>query len=85
MPGDEGLYRAILREFGGADLVLRPLARKMAELPGFPVLRRSEVSFAKGRALDERKLLGRGEAARRRGFRGAGRLPPGSPSTSRYG
>jgi hypothetical protein len=56
LPG-EGLYRAILREFGGADLMLRPLARKMAELPGFPVLRRSEIAFAKGRVLDERKLV----------------------------
>lgn len=57
MPGDEGLYRAILREFGGADLMLRPLARKMAELPGFPVLRRSAITFAQGRVLDERKLV----------------------------
>lgn len=57
MPGDEGLYRALLREFGGADLMLRPLARKMAELPGFPVLRRSQITFPQGRALDERKLV----------------------------
>lgn len=57
MPGDEGLYRAILREFGGADLMLRPMARKMAELPGFPVLRRSQIILPQGRAVDERKLV----------------------------
>ncbi len=57
MPGDEGLYRALLREFGGADLMLRPVARKMAELPGFPVLRRSVLTFAQGRSVDERKLV----------------------------
>lgn len=57
LPEGEGLYRAILREFGSADLILRPLARKMAELPGFPVLRRSEVHFPDGRLIDERRLL----------------------------
>lgn len=57
MPGDEGLYRALLREFGGADLMLRPLARRMAELPGFPVLRRSVLSFPQGHSTDERKLV----------------------------
>ena len=53
----EGLYRAILREFGSADLIMRPLARKMAELPGFPVLRRSVAHFPDGRLIDERRLL----------------------------
>lgn len=57
MPGDEGLYRAILREFGSADLVLRPLVRKLAEVPGFPVLRRSVLVFPDGRSTDERKLV----------------------------
>lgn len=54
---EEGLYRAILREFGGADLILRPLARKMAEMPGFPVLRRSVAHFPEGRLIDERRLV----------------------------
>lgn len=57
VPGETGLYSALLREFGSADLTLRPLARKMAELPGFPVLRRSVAFFPEGRLVDERRLV----------------------------
>jgi hypothetical protein len=57
MPREAALYGALLREFGSADLLLRPLARKMADLQGFPVLRRSVAYFPEGRLIDERKLV----------------------------
>lgn len=58
VPGGGDLYRAILREFGAVDVVLRPLARRLAELPGFPVLRRSVTTFETGlRSVDERRLV----------------------------
>lgn len=57
VPGDHELYRAIVREFGAADVVMRPLARRLAELSGFPVLRRSVTTFGDGlRSIDERRL-----------------------------
>lgn len=57
MGGDAALYAALLREFGSADLLLRPIARRLAEVPGFPVLRRSVAYFPEGRLIDERKLV----------------------------
>lgn len=58
VPGGDALYRALVREFGAADLSMRPMARRLSELAGFPVVRRSVTSFPSGlRSVDERRLV----------------------------
>lgn len=58
LPIDEELCAELLRSFGAAHFVQRGIASRMAELPGFPVLRRSVVGYAHGRRdLDTRRLV----------------------------
>lgn len=58
LPIDEKLHGALLRSFGALHLAHRDIAREIAALDGFPVVRRSLVTRAGGaRDVDVRRVI----------------------------